>query len=197
MQSTSCPKSFTCKWSLCSVLLFGFVASGFWHTINSGPSPKLLSEIQMFPWVMEFLQLWFCRIGPFTGGVNVGECKLKALYVCLGVHKLIRLMVEPTLSHPWWEVGTGHIFQKWTHSQTAMPYLHHFTFKEESIYLPLRGGRNESWWDRMMLFCSCSHYMAASESNAGFSEVLCIPRQHPKYGQDNNLYVYSECFEEF
>lgn len=145
----------------------------------------------------EVLQLWFCRISPFTGGVNVGECKLKALYVCLGIYKLIKLRLESTLPHPWWEVGTGHIFWKRTHSQTVMPYLHHFTFKEASIYLPLRGGRNESWWDRMMLCCSCNHYMAASESDAGFSEVLCIPRQHPRYGTDNNLDVYSECFEEF
>lgn len=36
--TTKSKNSFTCKWSLCNVFLVRFRASGFWYTLNAGPS---------------------------------------------------------------------------------------------------------------------------------------------------------------
>lgn len=46
--------------------LVWFEASRFCHTSNIGSILGLLSVILLLPRVTEILQLWFCRIGPFT-----------------------------------------------------------------------------------------------------------------------------------
>ena len=43
------PNSFICKCLLCNMLLVWFKISDFWYTTNTGPSPKLLSDILMLP----------------------------------------------------------------------------------------------------------------------------------------------------
>ena len=52
-------------------------ASGFYYTIDAGPSLGLLLVILQLPCVMEILQLWVCRAGlpvlqQSTDGVDVG-----------------------------------------------------------------------------------------------------------------------------
>ena len=46
--------------------LVWFKFSGFRDTINTGCSPGLLLDILLLPCVMEILQLWVSRAGPFT-----------------------------------------------------------------------------------------------------------------------------------
>jgi hypothetical protein len=50
----------------CKESLVWLEVSGFCYTINTGTSPRLLSDIQLLPCVTEILQLWFCRAGPLT-----------------------------------------------------------------------------------------------------------------------------------
>jgi hypothetical protein len=71
----------------CSEALAWLEASGFCYTINTGSSPGLLSDILLLPCVMESLQLWFCRAGPFqqvTDGVDLRVGQLKAPDLGLG-----------------------------------------------------------------------------------------------------------------
>lgn len=58
-------------------LLVWLKASGFWHTINNGPSPKIFSIILLLLGLMEILQLWFRRkdlhaLQQGIDGVDVG-----------------------------------------------------------------------------------------------------------------------------
>ncbi|KAL6040579.1 hypothetical protein STEG23_015980, partial [Scotinomys teguina] len=41
--------------------LVWFETSGFYYTINAGPSLRLCSDILLLPCVVEILQLWVCR----------------------------------------------------------------------------------------------------------------------------------------
>ena len=43
-----------------------FEASGFYYAISTGSSMRLLSVALLLLCVIEILQLWFCRTGPFT-----------------------------------------------------------------------------------------------------------------------------------
>jgi hypothetical protein len=49
----------------CDESLVWFKASGSCYTISTGSSLGFLSDILSLPYVMEILQLWICRTGPF------------------------------------------------------------------------------------------------------------------------------------
>lgn len=75
----------------CNDSLVWFEASGFYHTISTGSSLRLLSDIiLMLPCVMEILQLQFCRTRPlyslqkFTDRLDVGVDQVKILDLCQG-----------------------------------------------------------------------------------------------------------------
>lgn len=58
----------------CNELLVWFKASGFWYTIKTGLSPKLLSDTQLLLQIIETLGLWFfrtCVMNDFEGGFVV------------------------------------------------------------------------------------------------------------------------------
>lgn len=46
-------------------LKFWFKATGFYYTMNAGPSLGLILVMLLLPCVMEILQLWDYRTGPF------------------------------------------------------------------------------------------------------------------------------------
>lgn len=59
-----------------------FTASGFWYTINTAPSLKLL-DIPLLSGVMESLKPWFSKTRPFIlwkvlDGVDDGMSQCKA-----------------------------------------------------------------------------------------------------------------------
>jgi hypothetical protein len=49
----------------CNGLLVVFNASDFGYTINTKSSPEIPLNNLLLPWVMEILQLWIPRKGPF------------------------------------------------------------------------------------------------------------------------------------
>jgi len=59
------PHIFTCQCSLHESLVW-FEVSGFSDTINIGSLLGLLLVILLLPSVMEILQFWISRTGPFT-----------------------------------------------------------------------------------------------------------------------------------
>ena len=58
------PYIFTCKCVLQKVIVW-FKASGFYYTVDAGPSLGLFLDSLLLPCVMEILQLWVCRTDPF------------------------------------------------------------------------------------------------------------------------------------
>lgn len=59
---TQYARLFTCR---CSLQRVWFEASGFHHTISTGPSLSLLLDILLLSKVTEILWLWFCRTSSF------------------------------------------------------------------------------------------------------------------------------------
>ena len=89
----------------CNNSLVWFEVSGSSNTINAAFSPGFLPVVLLLPCVMEILQLWISRTGPFI----------------LPNHLQMVEMLGWAISEPWiraW-VGTELV------SAPALPYLHH------------------------------------------------------------------------
>ena len=93
----------------CRVSLVWLEASGFYYTINAGPSLKLLLDILLLPFVVQTLQFWVCRTSPFTCSsrsqvgwddrVDAGVSQLIALVPGLGSCRIGQLTSAPCLHH--------------------------------------------------------------------------------------------------